>query len=57
MLFGHPLGPQGNVVSAGVNELMIPNYKQTWANIRRMAAGGARAVGVSFKSRQAPALG
>ena len=27
----------GNVVSKGVNELIIPNYKQTWANIRKIA--------------------
>lgn len=29
MLFAYPTGVQGNVVSAGVNELIIPNYKQT----------------------------
>jgi arsenite oxidase large subunit len=28
---------QGNVVSAGANEFIIPNYKQTWANIRKLA--------------------
>ena len=27
----------GNVVSAGVNEFVIPNYKQTWGNIRKIA--------------------
>lgn len=26
----YPTGVQGNVVSKGVNELIIPNYKQTW---------------------------
>ncbi len=30
MLFAYPTGVQGNVVSAGVNEFIIPNYKQTW---------------------------
>ena len=30
MLFAYPTGVQGNVVSAGVNEFVIPNYKQTW---------------------------
>ena len=30
MLFGYPSGVQGNVVSAGVNEFIVPNYKQTW---------------------------
>ncbi len=29
MLFGYPKGVQGNVVNAGVNEFVIPNYKQT----------------------------
>ena len=27
----------GNVASRGVNELIIPNYKQTRANIRKIA--------------------
>ena len=30
MLFAYPNGVQGNVVSPGVNEFIIPNYKQTW---------------------------
>ena len=34
MLFAYPTGVQGNVVNAGVNELVIPNYKQTWGDIR-----------------------
>jgi predicted molibdopterin-dependent oxidoreductase YjgC len=38
MLFAYPTGPQGNVTSAGVNELIIPNYKQTWGNLRKLAA-------------------
>jgi formylmethanofuran dehydrogenase subunit D len=29
MQFANPNGVQGNVVSPGVNELIIPNYKQT----------------------------
>jgi arsenite oxidase large subunit len=29
MLFAYPTGPMGNVASKGVNELIIPNYKQT----------------------------
>ena len=36
MLFAYPTGVQGNVVNAGVNELIIPNYKQTWADIRKL---------------------
>ena len=39
MLFAFPMGVQGNVVSKGVNEFVIPNYKQTWANIRKIAVG------------------
>ena len=37
MLFAYPTGPQGNVVSKATNELIIPNYKQTWGNIRKIA--------------------
>ena len=36
MLFAYPTGTMENVASGGVNELIIPNYKQTWANIRKM---------------------
>ena len=43
MLFAFPTGVQGNVVNDGVNEFVIPNYKQTWGNIRRLA--GQAAVG------------
>ena len=44
MLFAFPTGVQGNVVSPGVNELMIPNYKHSWADIRKIASapGAAR---------------
>ena len=38
-----PTGVQGNVVNAGINELVIPNYKQTWANIRKLADAPAAA--------------
>jgi hypothetical protein len=43
---------QGNVVSPGVNEFIIPNYKQTWANIRKLAATPAVTRHLSFKSRE-----
>ena len=52
MLFGHPAGPQGNLTSASVNELMIPNYKQTWANIRKIAASPELSARLSFKGFQ-----
>ena len=50
MLFGAPGGTQGNVINAGVNELVLPNYKQTWANIRKIADAGPATAGLSFKS-------
>ncbi|MFZ5789623.1 MAG: arsenate reductase (azurin) large subunit [Pseudomonadota bacterium] len=51
MLFAYPTGPQGNVVSKGVNELVIPNYKQTWGNIRRIAEAPENVRHVTFKSQ------
>src|SRR6516162_2289587 len=50
MLFANPNGVQGNVVSPGVNELVIPNYKQTWAAIRRLSDAPENARQLSFKS-------
>ena len=50
MLFAYPTGVQGNVVNAGVNELIIPNYKQTWGNIRKLADAPAAVEHLSFKS-------
>jgi arsenite oxidase large subunit len=50
MLFGAPSGTQGNVINAGTNTLILPNYKQTWANIRKIADAGPATAGLSFKS-------
>ncbi len=50
MLFGAPGGTQGNVINAGTNELILPNYKQTWANIRKLADAGPAMAKLSFKS-------
>jgi arsenite oxidase large subunit len=50
MLFAQPTGVQGNVVSPGVNELVIPNYKQTWGNIRKLAEAPESVNHLSFKS-------
>ena len=50
MLFGAPSGTQGNIVNAGVNELILPNYKQTWTNIRKISDAPASVRGLSFKS-------
>jgi len=51
MLFAYPTGIMGNVTNAGVNELIIPNYKQTWANIRKIADAPASVRHLSFKSQ------
>jgi len=50
MLFAFPTGVQGNVISAGVNEFIIPNYKQTWASIRKIASAPKGPQKTSFKS-------
>ncbi len=52
MLFAFPTGVQGNVVNAGTNELVIPNYKQTWADIRKLADAPQAVAHLSFKSRE-----
>ena len=49
-IFAHPDGPVANIISKGVNELIIPNYKQTWANIRKIAVAPSITKGISFKS-------
>jgi arsenite oxidase large subunit len=50
MVFAQPTGVQGNVVSPGVNEFIIPNYKQTWAYIRKLADAPEGVRHLSFKS-------
>ena len=52
MLFAFPTGVQGNVVNAGVNELIIPNYKQTWANIRKISDAPEGVKHLTFKSQE-----
>lgn len=52
MVFGSPAGSQGNVVNPGVNELVLPNYKHTWGNIRKIANATPQAKAVSFKSKE-----
>jgi arsenite oxidase large subunit len=51
MLFAYPTGVQGNVVSAGVNEFIIPNYKQTWGAIRKISDAPEAVRGLTFKSQ------
>src|SRR5579863_1838861 len=50
MLFAQANGVQGNVVSPGVNEFIIPNYKQTWGAIRKIADAPEGVKHLSFKS-------
>ncbi|PCH70095.1 MAG: arsenite oxidase large subunit, partial [Rhodobacteraceae bacterium] len=52
MVFGSPAGSQGNVVNPGVNELVLPDYKHTWGNIRKLADATPRTAHVSFKSKE-----
>jgi arsenite oxidase large subunit len=53
MLFGYPTGVQGNVTNGeGVNELVIPNYKQTWANIRKISDAPEGVKHLTFKSQE-----
>ncbi len=52
MVFGAPAGSQGNVVNPGVNELILPDYKHTWGDIRKLADATPSARAVSFKSKE-----
>ncbi len=50
MQFGHFNGIQGDVTTEAVDRNVVPDYKHTWANIRKVASGTYKAT-VSFKSR------
>ena len=39
-------------MSKGVNELIIPNYKQTWGDIRKLADAPQVTRHLSFKSAE-----
>jgi arsenite oxidase large subunit len=52
MQFGYLTGVQGNLVSEGVNRLIIPNYKQTWGGIRKLADAPEDVRHLSFKSKE-----
>src|SRR5260370_11889069 len=52
MLFAYPTRLHGNLVSPGVNEFVIPNYKQTWAGIRKLADAPEAVRHLSFKSEE-----
>ncbi|TWA87897.1 arsenite oxidase large subunit [Azospirillum brasilense] len=56
MLFIAPTGQVGNIIGKETNELGIPNYKNVWADIRRIGrAPGADAM--SFKPIDYPLAG
>ena len=52
MLFAYPTGVMGNVINDGVNEFIIPNYKQTWADIRKIADAPEGVKRLTFKSQE-----
>ncbi len=49
LMFAHPAGPVGKVVGPGTNELVIPNFKQTWADVRKLSAAPEAVRHLSFK--------
>ncbi|TYO83953.1 arsenite oxidase large subunit [Oceanicella actignis] len=53
MVFGSPAGSQGNVVNPGVNELVLPDYKHTWGDIRKISDATPETRAISFKSHEA----
>ncbi|MDP3340511.1 arsenate reductase (azurin) large subunit [Frigidibacter sp.] len=52
MVFGSPAGSQGNVINEGVNELVLPNYKHCWGDIRKVSNATRESARVTFKSKQ-----
>ncbi|RMD46971.1 MAG: arsenate reductase (azurin) large subunit [Alphaproteobacteria bacterium] len=52
MVFASPRGAQGNIINPGVNELVLPDYKHCWANIRKIADAPEAVKGISFKSKE-----
>jgi len=53
MLFCSPLGQVGSIISEHTNELIIPNYKNVWANIRHNGRAPT-ADRISFKALEYP---
>ena len=51
MQFGHYNGVVGDVTTEAVDRNVLPDYKHTWANIRKAAKGEYKST-VSFKSRR-----
>jgi arsenite oxidase large subunit len=51
MQFAHPNGIQGDLTTEAVDRNVLPDYKHTWAGIRRVTSGEYRST-VTFKSRR-----
>jgi arsenite oxidase large subunit len=52
MLFGYFNGVQGDVTTEAVDRNVVPYYKGTWANIRRVGSNADYKKHVSFKRRR-----
>jgi len=52
MVFGEPNGVMGDVTTTWVDRNVIPYYKGTWADIRRVGSQEDYKRSVSFKSRR-----
>jgi arsenite oxidase large subunit len=52
MKFGYPTGAVGNVINAGTNELILPNYKQTWGAIRKLADAPEGTRNITWKAQE-----
>jgi arsenite oxidase large subunit len=52
MLFAYPFGIAGDVTTDAVDENVVPYYKGTWADIRRVGSIEEFKRTVSFKSRR-----
>lgn len=52
MLFGYPFGAVGDITTEAVDENIVPYYKGTWADIKRIGSMEEYKANVSFKSRR-----
>lgn len=52
MMFGYPFGIAGDVTTAAVDRNVVPYYKGTWADLRRIGTMADYRQRVTFKSRR-----
>jgi arsenite oxidase large subunit len=52
MPIAYPSGVQGNAVSSEVNTFVIPNDKQTWGDIRKIADAPEAVGHITVKSKE-----